>query len=115
LARVLALDAAAMTAREALEIATLGGAQVLGRDDIGCIAPGMSADLIAINLDRPALAGAEHDPVAALILCQVDAVDYSFIHGRRVVDHGALTTVELPRLLRESRRLAGDLVRGPDR
>jgi cytosine/adenosine deaminase-related metal-dependent hydrolase len=115
LARVLALDPAAMTAREALEIATLGGAQVLGRDDIGCIAPGMSADLIAINLDRPALAGAEHDPVAALILCQVDAVDYSFIHGRRVVDRGALTTVELPRLLRESRRLAADLVRGAER
>jgi len=114
LARVLALDAAAMTAREALEIATLGGARVLGRDDIGCIAPGMSADLIAISLDRPALAGAEHDPVGALILCQVDAVDYSFINGRRVVDRGALTTVELPRLLQQTRRLAADMVRGPD-
>jgi cytosine/adenosine deaminase-related metal-dependent hydrolase len=111
-ARVQALDAAAMTAREALEIATLGGAQVLGRDDIGCIAPGMSADLIAINLDRPALAGAEHDPVAALILCQVDAVDYSFINGRRVVDRGCLTTVELPRLLQQTRRLATDMILG---
>jgi cytosine/adenosine deaminase-related metal-dependent hydrolase len=115
LARVHALDAAAMTAREALEIATLGGAQVLGRDDIGCIAPGMSADLIAINLDRPALAGAEHDPVAALILCQLDAVDYSFINGRRVVDRGSLTTVELPRLLQQTRRLADDMIRGTDR
>jgi 8-oxoguanine deaminase len=112
LARVLALDAAAMTAREALEIATLGGAQVLGRDDIGCIAPGMSADLIAINLDRPALAGAEHDPVAALTLCQIDAVDYSFINGRRVVDRGTLTTVELPRLLHQTQRLAADMMRG---
>lgn len=115
LARVLALDAAAMTARQALEVATLGGAQVLGRDDIGCIAPGMSADLIAIDLDRPALAGADHDPVAALILCQVDAVDYSFINGRRVVDRGALTTVELPRLLQRTRRLAADMVRGASR
>jgi cytosine/adenosine deaminase-related metal-dependent hydrolase len=115
LARVLALDAAAMTAREALEIATLGGAQVLGRNDIGCMAPGMSADLIAINLDRPALAGAEHDPVAAVILCQVDAVDYSFINGRRVVDRGSLTTVELPRLLRQTQRLAAEMVRGRDR
>jgi cytosine/adenosine deaminase-related metal-dependent hydrolase len=111
-ARVQALDAAAMSAREALEIATLGGAQVLGRDDIGCIAPGMSADLIAINLDRPALAGAEHDAVAALILCQVDAVDYSFINGRRVVDRGCLTTVELPRLLQQTRRLATDMILG---
>ena len=112
LARVLALDATAMTAREALEIATLGGAQVLGRDDIGCLAPGMSADLIAINLDRPAFVGAEHDPVAALILCQVDAVDYSFINGRKVVDRGCLTTVELPSLLQQTQRLAAEMVRG---
>ena len=112
LARVLALDATAMTAREALEIATLGGARVLGRDDIGCLAPGMSADLIAINLDQPALAGAEHDPVAALVLCQVDAVDYSFINGRKVVDRGCLTTVELPSLLQQTQRLAAEMVRG---
>jgi cytosine/adenosine deaminase-related metal-dependent hydrolase len=112
LARVLALDATAMTAREALEIATLGGAQVLGRDDIGCLAPGMSADLIAINLDQPAFAGAEHDPVAALVLCQVDAVDYSFINGRRIVDRGCLTTVELPSLLQQTQRLAAEMVRG---
>jgi len=112
LARVLALDATAMTAREALEIATLGGAQVLGRDDIGCLAPGMSADLIAINLDQPAFAGAEHDPVAALVLCQVDAVDYSFINGRKVVDRGCLTTVELPSLLQQTQRLAAEMVRG---
>src|ERR1700730_12248167 len=110
LARVVALDPAAMAAREALEIATLGGAQVLGRDDIGCIAPGMSADLIAINLDQPAFAGAEHDPVAALVLCEVDAVDYSFINGRKVVDRGCLTTVELPRLLLQTRRLAAKMV-----
>jgi len=96
-----------------LEIATLGGAQVLGRADIGCIAPGMSADLIAISLDRPALAGAEHDPVAALILCQLDAVDYSFINGRKVVDRGILTTIELPRVLRQTQRLAADMTRGP--
>ena len=74
----------------------------------------MSADLIAINLDRPAFAGA-HDPVAALVFCQVEAVDYSFINGRRVVDGGHLTTVELPRLLQQTNRLAAEMVRGPDR
>jgi 8-oxoguanine deaminase len=111
-ARVLDADAAAMTAREALEIATLGGAQVLGRDDVGVIAPGMSADFIAIDLDRPTLAGAQHDPVAALVLCQVDSVDYSFIHGRRVVDQGRLTTLELPPLVERINRLAAELVRG---
>lgn len=91
----------ALTAREALAIATQGGARVLGRDDIGVLAPQMAADFIAINLERPALAGAAlYDPVAALLFCQVDTVDYSFINGRRVIDQGQLTTVDLPELIR---------------
>lgn len=98
-ARVRDEDPAALTARDALEIATRGGARVLGRDDIGSLAPGMAADFIAINLDRPALAGALHDPVAALIFCHIDRVDYSFINGRKVVDNGVLTTVDLPMLI----------------
>jgi cytosine/adenosine deaminase-related metal-dependent hydrolase len=112
LARVLAQDASAMTAREALELATLGGARVLGRDDIGSIAPGMSADLIAIDLNRPALAGAQHDPVAALIFCEINSVDYSFINGRKVIDQGRLTTLELPVLLETANDLAIRLVNG---
>ena len=111
-ARILDQDASAMTARTALEIATLGGAKVLGRDDIGSIAPGMAADLIAVDLDRPTLAGAMHDPVAALVFCQVDAVDYSFINGRRVVDRGNLTTAELPVLREQVNHLAAAMVRG---
>jgi 8-oxoguanine deaminase len=109
-ARVRDLDAAAMTAREALEIATLGGSRVLGRDDIGCLAPGMAADFIGIDLDRPVFAGALHDPVAALVLCGVDSVDYSFINGRRVVDGGRLTTAELPRLIETVNRLSAAMV-----
>lgn len=112
LARVGAHDAAAMTAREALELATLGGARVLGRDDIGLLAPGMAADFIAVNLDRPAFAGALHDPVAALVLGQCDHVDYSFTHGRRVVDQGRLTTIDLPVLVEEANRRAERLVNG---
>jgi 8-oxoguanine deaminase len=112
LARVGALDAGAMNARQALELATLGGARVLGRDDIGAIAPGMSADFIAVNLDRPAFAGAQHDVVAALVLCQCDTVDYSFIHGRRVVDQGQLTTVDLPVLIETTNRLSARLIAG---
>ena len=112
LARLGAEDASAMTARQALELATLGGARVLGRDDIGAIVPGMAADFIAVNIDRPAFAGAHHDLVAALVLCQTDTVDYSFIHGRRVVDQGRLTTVDLPRLVETTQRLAAQLVAG---
>jgi cytosine/adenosine deaminase-related metal-dependent hydrolase len=105
-ARVRDLDASALTAREALDIATLGGARVLGRDDIGCLAPGMAGDFICIDLDRPELAGAHHDPVAALVLCGVRSVDYSFIGGRCVVERGELTTAELPRLIEAVHREA---------
>jgi cytosine/adenosine deaminase-related metal-dependent hydrolase len=101
-----------MTAREALELGTLGGARVLGRDDIGCLAPGMAADFICIDLDRAAFAGAPQDPVAALVLCDVARVDYSFIQGRRVVDRGELTTAELPRLVEAVNRLAVAMARG---
>jgi 8-oxoguanine deaminase len=110
-ARVRELDAAAMTARDALEMATLGGARVLGRDDIGCLAPGMAADFICIDLDRASLAGAQHDPVAALVLCDVGSVDYSYINGRCVVEAGRLTTVELPPLIETVNRLSAAMVR----
>jgi cytosine/adenosine deaminase-related metal-dependent hydrolase len=109
-ARIRDLDAAAMTARQALEMATLGGARVLGRDDIGYLAPGMAADFICIDLDRPSLAGALQDPVAALVLCDVGRVDYSFINGRRVIDEGRLTSAELPRLIESVNRLSAAMV-----
>lgn len=111
-ARIRDTDAAAMTAREALEVATLGGAHVLGRDDIGCIAPGKAADFIAVNLDTPGMTGTGADPVAALVLCEVNRVDYSFINGRRVVDQGQLVTVDLPPLLEQVNHLSAAMLRG---
>lgn len=112
LARVREEEAAAMTARQALELATLGGAQVLGRDDIGAIAPEMSADFIAINLDRLSLAGALHDPVAAMVLCHIDRVDYSYINGRPIVAQGNLLTLDTAALTCEVHTLAAQLVDG---
>jgi cytosine/adenosine deaminase-related metal-dependent hydrolase len=97
LARVGERNASAMPARGAIELATRGGAQVLGRDDIGHLAVGMSADFIAINIDKPQFAGA-WDKVAALILCQADSVDYSFVNGRKVVDDGRLVATDLASL-----------------
>jgi len=99
LARVHARDAAAMGARTALELATRGGARVLGRQDIGHLAVGMSADFIGFDIDRPELAGAQADLPAALILCQPERVSYSFINGRRIIDAGRLLTVELGALV----------------
>ncbi len=88
-------NAASMSARQALELGTLGGASVLGRDDIGYLAPGMSADFIAINLNQLGFTGALHDPVAAVVLCQPPNVDWSVINGRVVVENGRLTTLDL--------------------
>ena len=99
----------ALTAREVLEIATLGGAKVLNRDDIGALAPGMAADLVGVPLDEIGLTGAHHDPLAALLFCHVPRVKLSVVQGRVVVRDGELTTVELPRLIERHNRLAGEL------
>jgi len=96
----------AMTARQALEIATLGGAKVLNRDDIGALAPGMSADIVLFNLKQIGFAGALHDPVAALVFCTPSNVAYSIINGRVVVREGALATVELGKVQEQHNRLA---------
>lgn len=99
----------AMTAREVLEIATRGGAQVLGRDDIGVLAPGMAADLVSVPLDEIGLAGAQHDPLAALFFCHVPRVKHSIVQGRVVVRDGQLATLELPRLIERHNTLAARL------
>jgi 8-oxoguanine deaminase len=100
---------AAMTAREALEIATRGGAQVLNRDDIGQLALGMAADIVTVPLDDIGLAGALHDPLAALLFCHVPRVKHSIVNGRVVVRDGRLTTLDLPRLIEHHNRLAQQL------
>ena len=100
---------AAMGAREALEIATLGGARVLGRDDIGALAPGMSADFVAFDMSGVGYAGAGHDPVAALVFCTPTDVSTSVINGRVVVRDGLLLTADLPRVLTRHRELARTL------
>ncbi|MFN8450348.1 MAG: 8-oxoguanine deaminase [Anaerolineae bacterium] len=103
---------AGLKAREALEIATLGGAAVLGRDDIGALAPGMSADFAAFRIDTPAFAGAQHDPVAALVLCAAQNADLSVINGRVVVKDGVLQTLDLPVLVEHHNAISRHLIRG---
>jgi cytosine/adenosine deaminase-related metal-dependent hydrolase len=103
---------AAMTAREALEIGTLGGARVLGRDDIGALAPGMAADLAIFDLDTIAFAGARRDPVAALVFCGPISAAYTIVNGRVIVRQGQLTTVDLPALIQRHNALAARLING---
>jgi cytosine/adenosine deaminase-related metal-dependent hydrolase len=102
----------AMTAREALEIATLGGARVLNRDDIGALKPGMAADFVAFDLNQVGFAGGLHDPVAALMFCAPASVALSVINGRVVVRDGHIVTIDLPRVLEQHNRLSRQLVSG---
>ena len=87
-------DAGALSAREALELATLGGARVLGRDDIGSLEPGKAADLVAFRVDDLDHAGGIVDPVAALLTCTPGPVWLSVINGRIVVESGSLLDVD---------------------
>jgi 8-oxoguanine deaminase len=106
-------DPGALTAHEALWLATRGGASVLGRDDIGMLAPGMAADIIGYRLDTLGLAGgAVHDPLAALVFCQPPTVDLSIIDGRVSVRNGQLLDVDLPVLVERHNANARALARG---
>ncbi|MCI3208238.1 MULTISPECIES: 8-oxoguanine deaminase [Pandoraea] len=99
----------AMTAREALEIATVGGARVLGRDDIGVLAEGMAADFVAFDTRGVGMAGGLHDPVAALVFCNPGQAAYSVVNGRVVVREGRLETLDLPSLVTRHNVLARQL------
>ncbi|MEX8510425.1 MAG: 8-oxoguanine deaminase [Leptothrix ochracea] len=104
---------AEMTARNALEIATRGGARVLGRDDIGHLSVGMAADLAIFDTRTLGFAGgALHDPLGALLLCASAQTAYTIVNGRIVVRQGQLTTVDLGPLVERHNGLAGVLVGG---
>jgi cytosine/adenosine deaminase-related metal-dependent hydrolase len=105
-------DPAGLSAEEALWLATVGGARVLGRDDIGQLAPGKAADFIGFHLGRLDYAGALHDPLAALVFCTPQQVDLSVVNGRMVVEDGHLLTVDLEPVAERHNRMARDLVSG---
>jgi 8-oxoguanine deaminase len=101
---------AEMTARDALRIATRGGAEVLGRSDIGQIAPGNCADLALFDLRTLSFAGgAVHDPVGSLLLCGSPQAAFTVVNGRVVVREGQLATLELAPLLERHNTLAMQL------
>ena len=90
--------AASMTAREALRVATRGGAACLGRDDIGSIEVGKRADIALFAVDDLAHRGAEADPVAALVFCDPGPVRHLFVEGKAVVRDGQLVNLANARL-----------------
>jgi 8-oxoguanine deaminase len=104
--------AKAATAREMMRLGTRGGAEVLGRDDVGFLAPGMAADLAGVRMDSLAMAGgAVHDPLAALVFCRPGNVDFTIVNGVPLVEHGAFTTLDIERVVAQHNELARALVR----
>ena len=107
-------EAPILTARQALEMATIGGAAVLGRTDIGSLEPGKCADFIAINLNRLDYAGALHDPLAAILFCNPVGVDYNVVGGKFIIKEGQLQTLDLSEHIQKHNKAAARLLEGQD-
>jgi len=101
-----------MSARQALEIATIGSAAVLGRNDLGSLSPGKCADFFAVDLNRLEFAGARHDPVAAVVFCSPVRVSYTAVSGKLVVKAGQMVNIDLPVVIERHNRSARRLLAG---
>ena len=100
----------AMTARETLSMATRGGAAVLGRDDIGVLAPGYAPDIAAFNTRGIDFAGAQWDILAGLIFCASGNSNYTIVNGKVIVDQGMLRTMNMTKLLERHNAMTADLM-----
>jgi cytosine/adenosine deaminase-related metal-dependent hydrolase len=98
------------SAREALELATLGGASVLGREDIGSLECGKAADLVAFRIDDITHAGGLSDPVAALLTCTPARVWLSMINGRLVAENGEIPGLDIDALVNRHNQLSNMLL-----
>ena len=101
-----------MTARIVLELATRGGAAVLGRSDIGSLEAGKCADFIAIDLAQLDYAGALHDPVSAVLFCTPKNVAYNYVHGKAVVSQGQFLPFDIRKHAEKHNKAAGRLLNG---
>jgi len=97
-----------MSAREALEIATRGGAEVLGRDDCGQISVGKRADIAIWDVSGISSAGS-WDP-AAIVLAGPTQVRDLIVEGRQVVRDGQISTIDLPMVVETQNNLARALM-----
>jgi cytosine/adenosine deaminase-related metal-dependent hydrolase len=101
-----------MTARQALEVATLGSAAVLGRTDLGSLQAGRCADFFAVDLTKLEYAGALHDPVAALVFCAPVRADYTVVAGKTIVQEGQLVSADLGQIIEQHNKSAARLLDG---
>jgi cytosine/adenosine deaminase-related metal-dependent hydrolase len=105
-------DPRALTARDALRVATRGSAGCLGRDDIGSLEPGKRADVALFPVEGLAFAGAESDPVAAVVHCAPQRVLHLLVEGMPVVRDGRLVNADEEALAAEGRRVARKILGG---
>ena len=101
-----------MTARQALELATLGGAAVLGRDDIGSLETGKCADFFTLDLNTIGFAGGLHDPVAAVLFCAPQGARHTVINGRIVVEDGRVTSMDMKPVVEAHNRFSRQIAEG---
>ena len=100
-----------LSTEDILWMATVGGARALGRNDIGQIESGKCADLTLISMDRIEYAGAQHDPVAAIIFCAaMNPVDWVIVNGQVVVEQGQVRGLDEPALIRKQQQISDELV-----
>ena len=104
-----------LSAREALRVATRGGAEVLGRDDVGSLQPGMRADVALFPVDGLETAGADADPVAALVLSSPPRVRHLLVEGTPVVLDGRLARADEEEIARQGHRVARRIAQGAGR
>ncbi len=103
----------ALTPREALEFATLGGAKVLRMDDyIGSIEVGKAADLIMFDMNKLEFAGGLDDPVGAILMCDAKKVDFNMINGKIIVEDGKLLVEDIEKLIERQNEISNRLLRG---
>ena len=101
-----------LTVDDILWMATRGGAAVLGRDDIGQIAPGKCADINLFSIDRLEYSGGQHDPLAAIIFSvSMNPVDWVIVNGKVVVAEGKLKDIEEPSLIQKHQRISNQMVK----
>ena len=103
-------DGDTLNARQTLALATRGGAAVLGRDDIGILAPGYAADITAFDRRTIDFAGSDWDPLASLLFCGPVKANHTVINGRHVVANGQLTTMDMGQILERHAAMAYDLM-----
>jgi cytosine/adenosine deaminase-related metal-dependent hydrolase len=98
------------SARDVLEVATRGGAAVLGRDDIGALEVGRCADFFTLDLNSIGYAGGLSDPVAAVMFCAPQLARHTYVHGRAIVTEGRIATVDMVQVVQAHNRHAAALL-----